>query len=1135
MKNLIYPSRLKRPLLRLLCSRLFAVILLWLASPSFAQAQQLNLGFKNRPLSEVFQAIKNQSGHKIFYIEEKVNVSRNVTVSIKNGDLREALAKILPPLKLTYEIINNTIVISKENDIAATHGTPHNVKITGIIYDEKKQPLPGATIMLKGAQSIGTVSDANGRFTLWVTSPQDVLICSFVGYNTREEPLKDRQEVIITMQPQVIEIETAIAVGYYPKAKNSFTGTAVVVKGSELRRVNNTSFFDALKVYDPSFKVVDERGMYGSDPNRVPDRIEIRGQNSFPEISEGNLKTVTSLPIFILDGFEINVEKMYDLDMNRIESVTILKDASASAIYGSRAANGVVVIESKSPEPGALRISYIFNANIQMPDLSSYNLMDAREALEFQRLAGVFNASEQGEDAGNKLNSYNLIKKEIMSGVNTYWLSKPLQVSFQHKHSLFVEGSVGKKQQQEGNIRYQLNLSGSWNNGVMKDSKRDQYSVGTKLMYNRGNLNVSNDLQFGMIKSNDSPYGNFSNYTQALPYHREKDGNGNYYRTLTLANVAPSGMALGVTALQQSPVYEAKYLNSYSGKEMIDFSNNFSINWSLMPELRLKGNFKISNDLTRTDVFLSPMSYGYIKDDDSALDNPEVLLNRGRYDLGNSSGLTVSGNVLISFTRNFGRHLLQGILGGEMQQDKKDDDNYTVTGFMDDALGHISYASRFSQFGRPGGKESLVRSAGAFSNINYAYDNRYLLDLTGRLDGSSLFGKDQQTVPFWSVGVRWNISKEKFMEEQTLFKEVAIRGNVGTIGNQNFSRNQATSLYTYLQPVYGSFTGASVSTLGNPGLECQLTLNRNIGLEITLLDGIANLDINYYNNITRGNLTDMSIAPSIGFSSYKTNMGDLQNKGIDFRFSLVPLKTQDMTLSFTFNGRHNTNIIKSISESYRKYNDMIGEKADEENINVFLFEEGQSMNTIYAVRSLGIDPGTGREMFLNKDGERTFTWNPKDQVPVGCKEAALEGYFGFNFRYKAWDLGADFNYSTGADIYNFTLFEKIEDVDIMKNNDRRALTDRWREPGQVARFKAINDSSPTKSTSRFVQKENKLSLTSIRVSYTLPTERLKNSFFSMLRLSVTANDLFYLSTVKQERGLSYPFARTANFSAQLNF
>lgn len=178
------------------------------------------------------------------------------------------------------------------------------------------------------------------------------------------------------------------------------------------------------------------------------------------------------------------------------------------------------------------------------------------------------------------------------------------------------------------------------------------------------------------------------------------------------------------------------------------------INWELISGLRLKGNFKISNETNRTDAYLSPMSYYYIKDNDNTVNEPDVLFSRGQYNLSNSSGLVLSGNVIISYTLSRNKHLFQGIIGGELKQQDNRSDSYAVTGFMNDALTHLSYAVQFKQYSRPAGTENTIRSAGAFSNLNYSFDNRYLLDLTGRLDGSSLFGRNQPTTPFWSVGIR---------------------------------------------------------------------------------------------------------------------------------------------------------------------------------------------------------------------------------------------------------------------------------------------------------------------------------------------------------------------------------------------
>lgn len=1089
-----------------------------------AYAQKyISLYVQDKPLGDALIAVRNLSGYNL-YVSPMVDVEKTVSLTANHVELLTLLNSL--DRTLSYKIIDKTIVITPKN-----HPLSNN-RLYGVVVDEDNFPAIGVVVQCAGG---ATVTDGDGRFELPFTAEAEMLSVSFIGYRKERISIDGKHFHTIHLVPEANELEDVVVTGYAPKAKNSFTGTAVQVKGEELRMINNSSFFDALKVFDPSFKTVDTRGMFGSDPNHVPSQIEIRGQNSFPDISESNLKTETSLPVFILDGFEVSVEKIYDLDMNRIQSVTILKDASASAIYGSRAANGVIVIESKSPEAGKLQVSYSLTAGMQIPDLTSYNLMNAAEVLEFQQAAGVFDAYVAGQDPGTRLNSYNVIKKEIMSGTDTYWLSKPLRVGLQHKHSLIIDGSVNNAEKETGNVRYSVNLAFGQNNGVMRGSDRTTYEAGTKLIYNSKKLYITNDLQFSMVNSSESPYGTFSNYTQALPYHREKDENGDYYRYLSLANVAPAGMSLGILAQQRSPMYEAKYLNSYSVKENYNISNRTSVNWEVFSDLRIRANFAVNYDANRTDAFVSPLSYTYTNTSDNSSTSPSVLYSRGKYSLSNSNSLGYDGNIVISYSHSFGEHDLQAILGGEVSQDDYDSDGYNLTGFLGDALDYLSYGIQYELYGRPSGSENLVRNAGAFTNINYSYDNRYLVDLTGRVDGSSVYGKNQQTAPYWSVGFRWNAHNEKFLKGNEIVQKLALRANVGTTGNQNYSKNQATSLYTYLTSVYGGYFGALITTLGNPDLKGQLTFNRNIGVESTLFKNKLNLDFNYYYNTTEGNLTDISIAPSIGFDSYKTNMGNLTNQGAEFSISYVPVRTKDMTLNFTLNGAHNSNKITKISDTLRKYNEQISAEAEEGTANVFLFKEGESMNTIYAVRSLGIDPGTGKEIYLTKDGEKTYTWNSADQVPVGVNEPTLQGYMGANFRYKAWELGATFNYSFGADKYNYTLHEKIENVDYMVNNDRRALTERWKQPGDIARYKAINDNSVTRSTSRFVQRERLLSLTSVRLSYTLPREVLRGKSLSMLKLAVTCNEIFYCSTIKQERGLSYPFARSVNFSAYINF
>lgn len=1016
--------------------------------------------------------------------------------------------------------------------------------LQGQVLDENGEPLPGAVVRVVSPKSQPmrqAVTDAKGIFAIAGVPPKATLTVSYLGYHT-ETRTADGRKMTVRLRPLDTQLKETVVTGFFSKAKNSFTGTAVQVSGEDLRQVNNTSLLDGLKVFDPSFQVVDTRGMFGSDPNHVPDQIEIRGQNSMPDISESNLQTVTTLPVFILDGFEVSVQKVYDLDMNRVKSVTILKDASAAAIYGSRAANGVIVIETRTPDSGKLQVSYTLNGGLEVPDLTSYNLMNAAEALEFQREAGVFNAYREGEDAGTLLNSYNVVRKAVMEGTDTYWLSKPLRVGFRQKHTLLIDGSIGKTTEAKGRndgMRFSVNLGFGQQDGVMKESGRTTYEAGTKLMYSSRRLHVTNDLQFSLVKSQESPYGSFSSYTSALPYFTDTDADGRYYRMLSIANMAPEGMDIGVTASQRSPLYEAKYLNSYTKSESASVTDNIAVNWQLTDDVRLKGSFSVGYDYGRDDAYVSPGSFTYTNGGSSATTTTDALYQRGRYDLGHTSSVTYSGSIVGSYTHSFGKVDIQAILGGEARQVVTETDSYALTGFLGNAQDYLSYAVQYENYGRISGNESTVRTAGAFSNLNLSFDNRYLVDLTGRMDGSSLYGKNQQTAPYWSAGFRWNLHNEAWAKRLTGIDKIALRANIGTTGSQSYSRNQAANMYTYINKVYGGYFGAIITTLGNPDLKGQRTFNRNIGIEVGLMDNRLNLEANYYDNTTKGNLTSVTIAPSIGFDSYKANMGDLSNRGFDFNVSYSPVRTRDMLLNFTLNGTHNSNRIKRISDALRRYNDIVNQRAQNDATGdyttVFLFKEGESMNTIYAVRSLGIDPGTGKEIYLDKDGQKTYTWNAADQVAVGVNEPTLQGYLGVNFRYKRWEVGTHVNYSFGADKYNYTLHQKIENVDYMVNNDRRALEERWKQPGDVARYKAITDNSATKATSRFVQRESRMSITSLRLSYKVPAEALRHAWVSMLRLSLTANELLYLSTIKQERGLSYPYARSVTFSAQLNF
>lgn len=1144
------PSRLLRMCL------LLALLACFPAGALRAQEAKVSFRLQEKPLSVLLAEIQKQTGYKIFYSDNNVDVSRKVNVSARQVPVNKVLESILPKLGLTYQFINNTIVLSQDPKATAAQGGSVMARavpvrtVSGVVRDEAGNPMVGVSVISVKDKQRGTSTAADGTFSFRVPADETQITFSMIGMETRTLPVGNGT-LNVTLKADVIESEALIITGYVPKAKNSFTGTATQVKGEDLVKVNPTNILQALQVYDPSFVISDITGEFGSNPNYIPDRIEIRGANSMPDISENTLQTYTTLPIFILDGFQVKVEKVYNLDINRVESVTILKDAAASSIYGSRAANGVVVITTKMPKQGGIQISYTLNTSIETPDLSSYNLMNSKELVQYYEKMDVFSGTSTsiGGVDPERRNLLTMLKLEAANGVDTYWLAQPLRTAFKHAHSLMLEGgtNVGKEGANR-TLRYQISLNGNFSDGVMIGSLRNNYGGGAKLIYDTRKLQLTSDLQVGFTDTKNSPYGDFSTYTQLLPIFRIKDSSGNYFPTLSANNIPLyenypwTNIGPNVLGSQINPLYEANNLNNFSGGNSLSLSYQLGANWEIVKDLRLKGEFTYDRQENMTEKYVSPFSSAIT--DGLENNSIEQLYRRGSYDKNNSTSTNYYGKMTLAYQKSFGRHTVQAVLGGELKEDKAESDSYSVTGFLNDSQTFPSDGAQYPLSGRPTGSSSIVRMAGAFATVNYSFDNRYMIDGSYRVDGSSNFASKQRVSSFWAVGVRWNLMNEKFMNRK-IFDKIALKANIGTTGNSNFVLSQILNMYKYLT-MYDGITGAELMSLANPDLKWQTTLKRNIGLELGFLQNRINLEFNYYSNTTDNNITRVDILPSTGFSSYTANQGDVSNKGFDFSLSVTPVRTKEWQLNLFVNGQHNRNKLTNLSEALKDYNKQIMEQqttTDKTKIeNVFLFEEGKSLTAIYAVPSAGIDPGTGQEIFITKDGKRTFTWNSADQVVVGDTEPDLRGYFILNLSYKRWSLNTSFEYSFGGEMNNETLRDRIENTSmnnssnrVAYNMDRRALYDRWSEPGQSAKYRGINVSGKTYATSRFVQKNNYLRMNSIRIMYNLNTPDKRLLGMSMLRIALSANDLFYSSTIRQERGLSYPYARTFTLSLQANF
>ena len=1070
-----------------------------------AQNERMNFKMHDASLKTILWALEKKSEMFFFYSVKDIEQVTGIDVVAENKTLDEILSEVLKNTGITYEVTHNTVVLRKGKVNAALPQSKTS-EVTGKVTDRSGSPLPGVTILIKGT-SLGTVTDTEGIFKIALPQKKDVvLVFSFIGMKTQEIVLKDDKPLKVVMQEDAKEIDEVVVTGIFNRKKDSFTGASATFDGEQLRSVGTQNVIASLKTLDPSFNVL-ENNEFGSDPNKLPD-IEIRGKSSLISTRD-ELSEDPNQPLFILDGFESSLEAIYNLDMSRVASITILKDAASTAIYGSKASNGVVVVETIRPKSGKLNLAYSGNANVSWADLSSYNLMDASEKLRFENLVGRYDASNDVvKDVELKKSYYDKLA-DIARGVNTYWLSEPLRVGLNHRHSLYVDGG-------EGAFMFGIGLAYNGITGVMKESKRDNISGNIDLTYRLKKFQFMNKFDMNNTDSKD-PIVAFSQYADANPYYTKYNENGEVERWLEYTDYIKAA----------NPLYNAKQ-NSYNKGNNLSWSDKFIVEYTPVPTLKLRARFGFTHQSTQAEAFYSPLDTRFAETDFS---------ERGSYGNTETQSNKYEGEFTLTYAKVLKEvHQFNIVLGGYLSALEAKSQGYSAIGFPVGDFTLPSFANSYPDGGSPAYNESTTRSVSGYVIGNYAYDNRYLLDFSYRVNGSSVFGTNKHYIGTWAVGLGWNIHKEKFAENWTWANMLKIRASYGMTGSQAFEPYQSIIMYEYYtQNRYRYNIGAMMMGLGNPDLKWQQTNQLNIGTDISVLGDRLALSANYYQNRSKNLLTDVTLPPSLGYGTYRENLGEIENKGYELEVRLGILKKKDLWLNLTASGIHNTNILKKISNSLEAWN-QAQDKSDE-NLNVpkVRYIEGESINSIWGVPSLGINPANGKETYLAADGSLTDRWQAKDQRVIGCTDPDLEGNLGLNAGWKGLQLNLYFTYRIGGQNYNYTLVDRLENADKRYNTDRRVLEQRWQQPGDITFFKDVKDESQTRPTSRFVEDYNYLQLSALNLSYDFPTPLTRKWRMENIRISFSMNDVFRASSIKAERGIDYPFARAFRTSLRVIF
>lgn len=646
--------------------------------------------------------------------------------------LLQAETEVSSRIRDISDILPNVSVRQDSTESRKT-GTQKQTFYEGEVMDTEGNPLPGVTVLLKGTTT-GTSTNTNGEFRFPATqTSKSVLVFSFIGMKSVEKDVTPGKRIVVRMEEDVTGIEEVVITGIYSRDKNSYTGSATTYSAQELKMVGAQNVIQSLKTLDPAMLVVESK-QWGSDPNRMP-KIEIRGKTSVVGL-QAEFENDPNQPLFILDGVETTLETIINLNIDRVASVTLLKDAASTAIYGSKAANGVIVVETKSPEAGQLRLSYNGNYGISFADLSDYNLMNASEKLEFELLAGRYSPLEGYEgfvDKLQKMSDYYARLKGVLRGVDTYWLSEPLRTVFNHSHNVYIDGG-------DQAMRYGLGISYNNRDGVMKKSNRDGIGVNIDLIYRKKGLLFSNKASLDISNSEREPVA-FSEFSRANPYYQKRLDNGTIPMYLER-----------VTGIHGEDMFNPLYVwnieNTNTSKDLA-LRDNFTMEWTVFDALRTRARLGFSKSITKSEAFKSPNHVDFLETE---------KLKKGSFSFSQNESFSYNGDLNITFGKIFKNvHQVNFVGGWSFNESRSESSGYNVVGFNDDFHKNPAYSTGFRENQKPTYSKNRRRSTSFFMNLNYAYNNRYLMDFNLRADGTSVFGSNKLFSTTWSVGLAWNV------------------------------------------------------------------------------------------------------------------------------------------------------------------------------------------------------------------------------------------------------------------------------------------------------------------------------------------------------------------------------------------
>lgn len=1064
--------------------------------------RKISIQANNMSLAEVLAKVQEETGLE-FLFSSRINSKEEVNLDIRNERVKTALNRLLHPAGLTFEVVGEHIVILNRHDLpahepASALNQTQQIMVSGLVTDaETGQPLPGVNITVKDT-NLGTATDTDGRYRIELpgdTPGNAVLVFTFMGYLSTEIPLNNQSTVNAALQPDVVGLEEVVVIGYGTQKKSDLTGSISQVKAEEINAYPSASVLNSLSGRAAGVQVLQGSSAPGSGPS-----IRIRGQNS---IQGGNE------PLYVVDGFPIRNTPTL-LNNSDIESIEILKDASATAIYGSRGANGVVLITTKKGNAGRTIVDFE----------TSYSSQSLRKKLD------LMNAREyallNNEQAANDGLAPYFTEEEINSFGEGYdWQDLVFQSAPIKRAALNVRG---------GNQKTQFSLSGSifGQEGIVKGSDYNRHSL-------RANVNhqISDKLQVALS----------STLTQ-LRTDRKDSGGGSRGRSMIGAAISappilePYQEDGSYTVLADEYPFVAvdltnplNYINEqFSTTKANVVLANAALIYNPIKELTIKISGGIENRDDRSDNYTTR---NFINSEGSASISTEQFNSR------------LSENI-VSYSKTFNeKHDLSVMAGFTYQDFITTYVSGSGVGFLSDVFGtHDLGAAATPGIPSSGYSKSVLLSY--LGRINYMFNNKYLFTASFRSDGSSRFSEGNKWGYFPSGAFAWRASNEDFLKDNPHISELKLRTSWGFTGSQAI--NPYTTL-NVLSPGNTIFGDEMVTTFAPgtslPGnLKWETTEQFDIGLDLGLFKNRLYLTADYYVKNTRDLLNTVRLPSSLGFTTTIQNVGKMQNKGIEFSLDARAL-TGEFKWDLVGNIAFNRNKVVKLHNGEDILGNFINVLVVGDNFSIL--REGRPVGQFWGYREAGYDE-TGRIVYEDRNGDGTI--NEDDKTYIG--DPNPDFYYGLtsDMSYKNFQLSIFIQGSQGNDLFNVSSIPSTMDYGQGLNMPREVYLNHWTPENPNAKYPVISRNYSVRVSDRWVEDGSFLRLKNIQLAYNVPAERLGMKWLNSAQIYISGQNLLTLTNYSwwdpevnsrgagTQQGIdhySYPMAKTFTIGLRAGF